>query len=111
MILIDADLAIEKCNEDLDAVKDLPQRQDGILDAIMNIHECPTIDAVPVKHGKWNPHPFEKEWDVCSSCGTGCKRREREFDHFGQKSVTEYNYQYCPWCGAKMDGGRTDEQT
>lgn len=48
MILIDADLAIEKCNEDLDAVKDLPQRQDGILDAIMNIHECPTIDAVPV---------------------------------------------------------------
>ena len=45
--LIDADLAIEKCNEDLDAVKDLPQRQDGILDAIMNIHECPTIDAVP----------------------------------------------------------------
>ena len=47
MILIDADLAIEKCNEDLDAVKDLPQRQDGILDAIMNIHECPTIDAVP----------------------------------------------------------------
>ena len=47
MRLIDADLAIEKCNEDLDAVKDLPQRQDGILDAIMNIHECPTIDAVP----------------------------------------------------------------
>lgn len=47
MILIDADLAIEKCNEDLDAVKDLPQRQDGILDAVMNIHECPTIDAVP----------------------------------------------------------------
>jgi len=73
------------------------------------IDAAPTVDAVPVKHGKWNPHPFEKDWDVCSSCGIGCKRREREFDHLGQKSVTEYSYQYCPWCGAKMDGGRTDE--
>lgn len=57
--LIDADLAIEKCNEDMEAVKDLPQRQDGILDAVMNIHECPTIDAVPVVRCKdckyWNP--------------------------------------------------------
>lgn len=74
-----------------------------------NIMRMPTIDAVPVKHGRWNPHPFEKEWDVCSSCGIGCKRREREFDHLGKKSVTEYSYQYCPWCGAKMDGRRTDE--
>lgn len=48
MRLIDADLAVAKCNEDIEAVKDISQRVDGILDAIMNIHECPTIDAVPV---------------------------------------------------------------
>lgn len=48
MRLIDADLAVAKCNEDIEAVKDIPQRVDGILDAIMNIHECPTVDAVPV---------------------------------------------------------------
>ena len=47
MGLIDADLAVAKCNEDIIAVKDISQRVDGILDAIMNIHECPTIDAVP----------------------------------------------------------------
>lgn len=47
MRLIDGDLAVAKCNEDIEAVKDISQRVDGILDAIMNIHECPTIDAVP----------------------------------------------------------------
>lgn len=45
---IDADLAVAKCNEDIEAVKDISQRVDGILDAIMNIHECPTVDAVEV---------------------------------------------------------------
>lgn len=48
MRLIDGDLAVAKCNEDIEAVKDISQRVEGILDAIMNIHECPTIDAVPV---------------------------------------------------------------
>lgn len=48
MRLIDADLAVAKCNEDIEAVKDISQRVDGILDAIMNIHECPTVDAVEV---------------------------------------------------------------
>lgn len=47
MRLIDADLAIAKCNEDIEAVKDISQRVDGILDAVMNIYECPTVDAVP----------------------------------------------------------------
>lgn len=48
MRLIYADLAVAKCNEDIEAVKDISQRVDGILDAIMNIHECPTVDAVEV---------------------------------------------------------------
>ena len=48
MRLIYADLAVAKCNEDIEAVKDISQRVDGILDAIMNIRECPTVDAVEV---------------------------------------------------------------
>lgn len=75
-------------------------------DAAASVFE--ELPSAERKKGKWNPHPFEKDWDVCSSCGTGCKRREREFDHLGQKSVTEYSYQYCPWCGSKMDGGEND---
>ena len=64
------------------------------------------IDGIPSaeperKHGEWLPHPHEREWDVCSVCGTGCKRREFEMQ-FGQERFTEYGYQYCPHCGADM---------
>lgn len=55
------------------------------------------------KHGEWLPHPHEREWDVCSVCETGCKRREFEMQ-FGQERFTEYSYQYCPYCGADMRG-------
>ena len=61
MRLIDADALMEKCNEDMEAVKDLPQRQDGILDAIMNINECPIIDAVPVVRCKDCKHYKKSE--------------------------------------------------
>lgn len=56
------------------------------------------------KHGEWLPHPHEREWDVCSVCGIGCKRREFEMQ-FGQERFTEYSYQYCPNCGARMTRG------
>ena len=52
--------------------------------------------------GKWLPHPTEREFDVCSVCGTGCKRREYELQ-YGQEKVTEYNYPYCPHCGARLE--------
>lgn len=64
------------------------------------IDEQPTVDAVPVRHGEWNPHPIKgcEEWDVCSACGIGTHRRL--VSDLGEE---EYSYSYCPWCGAKMD--------
>ena len=68
-----------------------------------DIEEAPTVDAVEVKHGKWIPHPTEREWDVCSACGIGCKRREYGYDtYFVRGWMTEYGYPYCPNCGADM---------
>ena len=52
------------------------------------------------KKGKWLPHPGDEDWDVCSVCGTGCKRREHGDDGW----VTEYCYRYCPNCGADLRG-------
>ena len=65
------------------------------------------IDDMPsaepeLKKGKWLPHPIYREWDVCSVCGTGCKRREYELQ-FGQEKETEYVYPYCPHCGARLE--------
>ncbi len=54
------------------------------------------------KEGKWIPHPGYREWDVCSACGIGCKRREYG-EQDGHEWMTEHSYQFCPWCGAKME--------
>jgi len=56
------------------------------------IKRQPIIDAVPVKHAKLvNPNPIGE----CSLCGYLIDIRQ------------EFNY--CPNCGAKMDGGAADE--
>lgn len=52
----------------------------------------PTIDAEPVRHGKWQPMNERNEiyGDVymCDNCGHGF--------------VICENFHYCPKCGAKM---------
>jgi len=54
-------------------------------------------DAVPVVHGKWEV----KGQDVyCSVCGA-----ESAYNWFGASKFSNY----CPNCGAKMDGERKDD--
>lgn len=67
----------------------------GIEKAIDN---APTIDAVPVRHGKWL-HPEEDDEDYgsvscsCSVCGWKFYLYEDDID----------GTPYCPMCGAKME--------
>jgi hypothetical protein len=64
-----------------------------------SIDEQPTIDAEPVRHGTWETS-FEYDCDG-----------NKLYIHFHRECGFEYrNYledeqQYCPHCGAKMDGG------
>ena len=52
----------------------------------------PTVDAVPVRHGRWTMVEGELAfWDMCSACGRKIVHR------------TPY-YDFCPHCGARMDG-------
>lgn len=51
----------------------------------------------------WEKHPNDREWDVCSNCHIGVKRREYGWLK-DDPWVSEFSYQYCPWCGAKMKG-------
>ena len=56
--------------------------------------EAPTIEAEPVRHGRWEeyqvPHIV-----CCSECDWGTGVQDK--------------YNYCPNCGAKMDGGGDDK--
>ena len=64
------------------------------------LDETPTVDAVEVVHGRWIGGYSGTEYTIpkCSRCG------------YGNGAVGASNY--CPNCGAKMDGERKDnEQT
>lgn len=63
--------------------------------SIKTIREYPAADVAPVKHGKWVDKGYvcgETAWE-CSEC------HEIEW----RTSCSRLNY--CPFCGAKMDGG------
>lgn len=75
---------------------------------IVHLKNAPIIEAEPVRHGKWkgdtsvafhgmdeSDNPIYRDiivWN-CSCCG--------------RRTVIRENY--CPHCGAKMDGGNEDE--
>ena len=58
---------------------------------IDSIGKLPAADVVPVVHGRWVEYQIPPII-CCSNCdwATG---------------IEEKNFQYCPNCGAKMDGG------
>ena len=70
------------------------------IDAIKNL---PSVDAVPVIHAKWIFSPDHAE-GVCTNCN---------YKIYGTPYQNNYlivPYNYCPNCGAKMDGERiTDD--
>ena len=58
-------------------------------------HYKPTADVEEVKHGKWKVNVgmnFNKE-RICPICG---------------KEIKGNYWNYCPHCGAKMDGGKEE---
>jgi hypothetical protein len=65
------------------------------------LDEIPAADVVEVRHGRWEPDEFWRNHDidycVCSAC-------QKYWIHNGD----QYDFNYCPNCGAKMDGGVND---
>lgn len=61
-----------------------------------NIMDIPAADVAPVRHGRW----IDKgEYAVCAECGG---RSGTQYD--GVEPIPLMT-QFCPNCGAKMDGG------
>lgn len=81
------------------AVESLPNCYNGFSDTydkaciIGVIDEQPTIEAEPIKHGKWITNEYY--YPICSVCGTNYEYEALEVD------PTVWNY--CPCCGAKME--------
>ena len=64
--------------------------------ATLILREAPTIDVALVRHGRWVsvPHKLAR---VCSVCN-----RDEPYKF---ADIDADVYDYCPSCGAKMDGG------
>lgn len=57
---------------------------------VRRLLSIPAADAAPVKHGRWGSNGIpDSVLSACSVCGFGCGA---------------YSFQYCPNCGARMDG-------
>lgn len=88
--------------DDLKGIKEtLVGAGDPILASVLNraiacVEKQPVADAVPAVHGRWvflNDYQSE-----CSEC-----HKVYWVDHASEPN-------YCPNCGAKMDGGKDNEQ-
>lgn len=95
MALINADELMEWCNNHYD----FEVYTVGYISNL--IKDMPTVDAEPVRHGKWinreyglkrdgRHYPFWERYE-CSVCGAKADESD-----------------YCPNCGAKMDAERKE---
>lgn len=118
--LIDADLLIRNVGK-------IPQLRGITYGRIKNVvKEAPTIDAEPVRHGRWvwredwghpsisePPELFDAYW-MCSACGTDLlqylKSHFPDIPSYTECATDEVpTLERCPNCGAKMDGGKEND--
>lgn len=116
MRLIDADALMQSMGC-VDAVKygnkTVEQQHNSYSTMMMyEIADCiecaPTIDAVPVVHARWKT---VKNSTYCSACNAFLPAIAYTFyDHDDEWERCEEidKTRYCPYCGAKMDGGAND---
>ena len=102
MKLIDADALYEFMREKTEDVSPAEQMIADLKNEHLRImlDHFATVDAEPVRHGRWVPTiydgyadecPVYNEWE-CSECRFECD------------GDVEPPLNYCPKCGAKMDG-------
>ena len=63
---------------------------------LQSISDMPAADVAPVVHGRWVEHLDEMECSVC----------KRQWNYCDNDTNT---FNFCPNCGAKMDGGADNE--
>ena len=94
MRLIDADALVE--NLELIAKYQPDCKQSTILGVCATIRATKAVDAEPVRHGYWIQSKSVPAYHSCSYCHAAHKMHE--------SCNTYVLLNYCPNCGAKMDG-------
>ena len=101
--LISRSAALEVIN----AVKCVAWSQSGkVLCGKMfsQIKDLPAVEAVPVVHARWRE--LKDGTEECTNCLGLCPHEE----NYNGDVIFNFGCEYCPWCGAKMDGERRDSE-
>ena len=80
--------------------KDIHTSYSDDLGILEHIDNAPTIDAQPVKHWKWKCVNDDEGIWMCSNCGNEISLEVG--------SPAEFEWLFCPYCGANMDGKRKE---
>lgn len=80
-------------------INKLPLTEDAAMEILWAIDDIPTADVRPERHGKWikkrSIYAQTGKFFECSCCGRQIETLSGELN-------------YCPNCGAKMDGKDND---
>lgn len=101
---ISRDLALKQLNAtclatDCDNYNGVRCRACAYADAMDFIEAIPAADVHPVKRGQWlKVQGKQGDYFLCSNCGT-VEKTESE-----QDGAVWWHDEYCPKCGARMDG-------
>ena len=108
---IDADALLEELQEELECETPMYTEKEnkcfnsGVKCAIRDVKGLPTADVAEVKHGEWKyPHCFPNGGSYIMKGCTVCGYTPR----YGGDENPYTNF--CPNCGAKMDGVRKENK-
>lgn len=95
MRLIDADAVLKELKKSCEYHAENSRELSLLQRDIIIVQEQPTVDAVPVRHGKWIDMA---DFEQCSVC-TGTHLKEVQ-GYYGK--MLWVKTPYCPNCGARM---------
>lgn len=77
---------------------------EAVWKSARTLKKIPTADVVPVVHGRWDDSgrytfPSGAAAVRCTNCGCALTESKYRLN----------NWNYCPVCGAKMDGGAIND--
>ena len=103
MRLMDAEVICEKLAERAMEYLNVDEcTVETIKEDMKIVNRIPTMEAEPVRHGRWawTQEVCEDNYSLnCSSCGSPCPGDYDDED----ETYRYHRYHYCPNCGCKMD--------